>query len=59
MKIRLIVAQQIGASAAKFDEFFNRNEAAGGAAFYGTANPEATLTNPIAPTSPGRGLTIN
>jgi ketosteroid isomerase-like protein len=33
MKIRLIVAQQIGALAAKFDEAFNRNDAAGVAAF--------------------------
>jgi ketosteroid isomerase-like protein len=32
--MRLIVAQQIGALAAKFDEAFNRNAAAGVAAFY-------------------------
>ena len=33
MKIPLIVAQQIGALAAKFDEVFNRNDAGGVAAF--------------------------
>jgi ketosteroid isomerase-like protein len=34
MKIPLIVAQQIGALAAKFDEAFNRNDAGGAAAFF-------------------------
>ena len=34
MKIPLIVAQQIGALAAKFDEAFNRNDAGGDAAFF-------------------------
>jgi ketosteroid isomerase-like protein len=34
MKIPLIVAQQIGALAAKFDKAFNRNYAAGVATFF-------------------------
>jgi ketosteroid isomerase-like protein len=66
MKVRLIAAQQIGAWAAKFNEAFDRNDAAGVAAFctedavrvtpHGTRpNPKVTLTNPIALTSPVAG----
>ena len=42
MKIRLIVAQQIGALPAKFDEAFNRNDVAGVAAYYTEAAVRVT-----------------
>ena len=46
MKVPLIVAQQIGALAAKFDEAFNRNDAGGVAAFFtedaGRVTPQGT-----------------